>query len=33
MIGLDYKLFDKSKWELLEAGILEDPILIPLLDF
>ena len=30
MVGLDYKPFDTSKWELLEAGILEDPILIPL---
>ena len=30
MVVLDYKPFDTSKWELLEAGILEDPILIPL---
>ena len=30
MVGLDYKPFDTSKWELLEAGILEDPILVPL---
>lgn len=30
MVGLDYKPFDTSKWELLGAGLLEDPILIPL---
>ena len=30
MVGLDYQPFDTSKWELLEAGLLEDPKLIPL---
>ena len=30
MVGLDYKPFETSKWEVLEAGLLEDPILIPL---
>jgi len=30
MVGLDYQPFDTSKWELMEAGLLEDPKLIPL---
>ena len=30
MVGLDYQPFDTSKWEVLQAGLLEDPLLTPL---
>jgi hypothetical protein len=30
MVTLDYQPFDTSKWEVLQSGLLEDPLLIPL---
>jgi hypothetical protein len=30
MVGLDYQPFDTSKWEVLESGLIEDPLLKPL---
>jgi len=30
MVGLDYQPFDTSKWDVLKAGLIENPILKPL---
>ena len=30
MVGLDYQPFDTSKWDVLQAGLIENPILKPL---